>query len=183
MKLDLKKQSHKPYKGMYTDTSMAKQSLILRLKYEFMHRLENEERLKQMEMQTILKKRLVRKHYEDRFNIKLSHERFLKMSEQKIHKYFIQKQQKAKRLKAAILIQKIYRGFIFRKKRREHNELINSSSTKIQKCWRAYRRRTLVPHAWRQFKKNRITRIQKFLRGYHIYHKYLEARRQMKLKR
>lgn len=119
-----------------------------------------EQEKRRVQVESLMKRKMIRKHYFNKFNIKVSHKNFLKLDENKLHEYFIQKQRSKLMNKSAKKIQTAYRRFIARKKYLEHLELINSSATRLQNCWRAYRRRSLLPKAWKKFKYNRITRIQ-----------------------
>ena len=57
-------------------------------------------------------------------------------------------------------------GFLAKVK---YNALIkrrNDAARYLQRIWKRYRMISMVPKAWRKFKYDRITRIQKYLRGY-----------------
>mmetsp|Transcript_30805 Transcript_30805/g.27254 ORF Transcript_30805/g.27254 Transcript_30805/m.27254 type:complete len:113 (-) Transcript_30805:111-449(-) len=112
---------------------MHKEVLKLSLKNKLSQRLKMEQEKQTIEISRILRKKEVRKYYLNKYSLKISHKSYLKMNEKKLHTYFLQKHKKKNLKKSVVIIQKNYRGYIARKKHKEHQELIQSSATRIQK--------------------------------------------------
>jgi hypothetical protein len=88
-----------------------------------------------------------------------------------------------KRLKKAVVrIQTAVRKFFARVKYRRVTERREKAARYLQRIWKRYRMVTMVPKAWRKFKYDRLTRIQKYLRGYLDYKRVFTEKNNKKLK-
>lgn len=88
-----------------------------------------------------------------------------------------------KKQRAAVLrIQKAVRGFLAKKKYHALLQKRYEAARYIQRIWKRYRMVTMVPKAWRKFKYDRITRVQKFIRGYLVFKRYFTEINDKKLK-
>lgn len=94
---------------------MDRQHLLLKLKDKFNFKLQLEGQSQSDALKEVINKKQVRRYYQNKFNLRISHKLYLKLNEHKLHKYFLQKQKVFESNKTAVKIQKVYRGFISRK--------------------------------------------------------------------
>lgn len=91
------------------------------------------------------------------------------------------KAQFVKEFKAAVSIQRRFRHWMRTKKMKLWMERRNLAALKIQKNYKTWHRWSLIPKALK-FRKNQMaTIIQKYMRGYRVYHQMYTELRQTKL--
>ena len=72
--------------------------------------------------------------------------------------------------------------FINRTKYLKTIALRKESASRIQRSYRNYRKWSMLPKVWRQHKSNAAIVIQKYLRGYLVFHNHFIDIRKTKLK-
>ena len=81
---------------------------------------------------------------------------------------------------AAIQIQAIARRFLMRIKYLKILDTRHNSAIRIQRCYRNWRTWTIIPRIWRKHKTNAAFLVQKYLRGYLVFSKYIDGIRMKK---
>jgi hypothetical protein len=126
-----------------------------------------------------IKKRKVITLYKEKWHVGV---RNTDMPVEQLENILSAKATKKQQKHAVIKIQTSFRRHQAQKRYREFVSKRDNAARYIQRVYKRYRMISMVPKAWRKFKNDRITRIQKFIRGYLAYKSVFSERFNTKLK-
>ncbi|CAI2385091.1 unnamed protein product [Moneuplotes crassus] len=160
------------HNSMYENTRIDSYKLKFRREKNHKRSLERKEQQKMRIFNEIKTKNMVAKFFKHRFGVHAKYSQIRKFSSDQLEEMLLKKGLKKTRARAAILIQKIIRGYIFRVNYKKTLIKREKAVIKIQNSWKRYRMLTMIPKVIKERKKRAFVIIQKYMKGYRDYTRY-----------